>query len=188
MFISKFRIQILHNITNSWIFSDIGRNSLLGNRKKIVKFLMKTFTCRSTFLYGPGTAASLLIWSLMPPPPAESGITCYLRTAPYSSKLYKDLRISDIDSAKRTYVLLRTYVYVLEIRLNVSVIERKTMFKLNYPQNGSGTCNRVWSIEFQLGSGIGLPGRVLFHYLLKSLWCLLLILKLIDLNSAGYYV
>jgi hypothetical protein len=29
----------------------IGRNSLLGNRKQIAKFLMRTFTCRSTFLY-----------------------------------------------------------------------------------------------------------------------------------------
>jgi hypothetical protein len=26
---------------------------LLGNRKKIAKFLMRTFTCRSTFLYAP---------------------------------------------------------------------------------------------------------------------------------------
>ncbi len=51
MFISKFIIQILHNITNSWIFSDIGRNCLLGNRKKIAKLVMTTFTCRSTFLY-----------------------------------------------------------------------------------------------------------------------------------------
>jgi hypothetical protein len=32
--------------------NDIGRNLLLGNRKKIAKFLMRTFTCRSTFLYG----------------------------------------------------------------------------------------------------------------------------------------
>ncbi len=32
--------------------STIGRNFLLGNRKKIAKFLMRTFTCRSTFLYG----------------------------------------------------------------------------------------------------------------------------------------
>jgi hypothetical protein len=32
--------------------NDIGRNSLLGNRKKIAKFLMRTFNCRSTFLYG----------------------------------------------------------------------------------------------------------------------------------------
>ncbi len=32
--------------------NDISRNSLLGNRKKIAKFLMRTFTCRSTFLYG----------------------------------------------------------------------------------------------------------------------------------------
>jgi hypothetical protein len=31
--------------------NDIGRNSLLGNRKKIARFLMRTFTCRSTFLY-----------------------------------------------------------------------------------------------------------------------------------------
>jgi hypothetical protein len=29
----------------------IGRNCLLGNRKKIAKFLMRTFTYRSTFLY-----------------------------------------------------------------------------------------------------------------------------------------
>ncbi len=32
-------------------FYDIGSNSFLGNRKKIATFLMKTFTCRSTFLY-----------------------------------------------------------------------------------------------------------------------------------------
>ncbi len=42
---------MLHNITNSSIFSYIGRNCLLGNKKKIAKFLMGTFTCRSTFLY-----------------------------------------------------------------------------------------------------------------------------------------
>jgi hypothetical protein len=30
----------------------IARNCLLGNGKKIAKFLMRTFTCRSTFLYG----------------------------------------------------------------------------------------------------------------------------------------
>ncbi len=42
----------------------------------------------------------------------------------------------------RTYICVK-YEYVLEIRLNVSVIERKTLFKLNYSQNGSGTCNRV---------------------------------------------
>jgi hypothetical protein len=34
--------------------NDIGRNSLLGNGKKIAKFLMRTFTYRSTFLYGWG--------------------------------------------------------------------------------------------------------------------------------------
>ncbi len=36
---------------SSKILNDIGRKSLLGNRKKIAKFLMRTFTCRSTFLY-----------------------------------------------------------------------------------------------------------------------------------------
>ncbi len=38
-------------VSNSRILNDIGRNSLLANRKKIAKFLMRTFTCRSTFLY-----------------------------------------------------------------------------------------------------------------------------------------
>ncbi len=38
--------------TNSWILNDLGRNSLPGKRKKIAKFLMRTFTYRSTFLYG----------------------------------------------------------------------------------------------------------------------------------------
>ncbi len=38
--------------SNSWIWDDIGRSCLLGHRKKITKFLMRTFTCRSTFLYG----------------------------------------------------------------------------------------------------------------------------------------
>ncbi len=54
MFISVFMIQILHNFTKSWIFINIGRNCLLGNRKKIAKFLMRTFTSHSTFLYGRG--------------------------------------------------------------------------------------------------------------------------------------
>jgi hypothetical protein len=31
--------------------NDIGRNFLLRSRKKIAKCLMRTFTCRSTFLY-----------------------------------------------------------------------------------------------------------------------------------------
>ncbi len=39
-------------VPNSWILNDIGRNSLLGNRRKIAKFSMSTFTYRSTFLYG----------------------------------------------------------------------------------------------------------------------------------------
>ncbi len=39
-------------VSMSWILNDICRNSLLGNRKKIAKFLKRTFTCRSTFLYG----------------------------------------------------------------------------------------------------------------------------------------
>jgi hypothetical protein len=47
-----FRTVICFNIHDSNICSDIGRNFLLGNRKKIAKFLMRTFTCRSTFLCG----------------------------------------------------------------------------------------------------------------------------------------
>jgi hypothetical protein len=38
-------------VSNSGILNVVGRNSLLGNRKKIAKFLMRTFTCCSTFLY-----------------------------------------------------------------------------------------------------------------------------------------
>ncbi len=38
-------------VSNSWILNDISRKSLLGNGKKIAKFIMRTFTCRSTFLY-----------------------------------------------------------------------------------------------------------------------------------------
>jgi hypothetical protein len=39
-------------VSNSRILNDIGRNFLLGHRKKIAKCLKRTFTCRSTFLYG----------------------------------------------------------------------------------------------------------------------------------------
>jgi hypothetical protein len=42
--------------------NDIGRNSLLGNRKKIAKFLMRTFTCRSTFLYAYSLLGSSLLY------------------------------------------------------------------------------------------------------------------------------
>jgi hypothetical protein len=39
------------NFPTAEVLNDIGRNFLLGNRKKIAKYLMTTFTCRSTFLY-----------------------------------------------------------------------------------------------------------------------------------------
>ncbi len=39
-------------VSNSWILNVIGRNFLLGSRRIIAKCLMRTFTCRSTFLYG----------------------------------------------------------------------------------------------------------------------------------------
>jgi hypothetical protein len=38
--------------------NDIGRNFLLGSGKKIAKCLMRTFTCRSTFLYTLPSALS----------------------------------------------------------------------------------------------------------------------------------
>jgi hypothetical protein len=38
-------------VSNSSILNDISRNFLLGSRKKIAKCLMRTFSCRSTFLY-----------------------------------------------------------------------------------------------------------------------------------------
>ncbi len=47
-------------VSNSWILNDIGRNFLLGSRKKIAKCLMRTFTCRSTFLYAVGLQNVLL--------------------------------------------------------------------------------------------------------------------------------
>ena len=48
------------NIWILWILNDISRNFLLGSRKKIAKWgLMRTFTCRSTFLY----AGSILSWT-----------------------------------------------------------------------------------------------------------------------------
>ncbi len=36
----------------SWIWNGIGKNCLLGHKKKIAEFLMRTCTCRSTFLFG----------------------------------------------------------------------------------------------------------------------------------------
>jgi hypothetical protein len=39
------------NVPTAEFLNDFGRNFLLGNRKKIAKCLMRTFTCRSTFLY-----------------------------------------------------------------------------------------------------------------------------------------
>jgi hypothetical protein len=53
--------------------NDIGRNFSLGNRKKIAKFLMMTFTCRSTFLYGcnggAGPGFCSLVCNTPPHPP-----------------------------------------------------------------------------------------------------------------------
>jgi len=40
------------NILTAGFGNDIGRNCLLGHRKKIAKFLTRTLTCHSTFLYG----------------------------------------------------------------------------------------------------------------------------------------
>jgi hypothetical protein len=52
-------------VSNSWILNDIGRNFLLGKKKKIAKCLMRTFTCRSTFPYGRANR------NLPPPPPIK---------------------------------------------------------------------------------------------------------------------
>ncbi len=42
-------------VSNSWILNDIGSNFMLGNRKKIAKCLMRTFTCHSSpFIYARG--------------------------------------------------------------------------------------------------------------------------------------
>jgi hypothetical protein len=37
----------------------MGRNFLLGNRKKIAKFSMRTFACRSTFLYAASSPVAI---------------------------------------------------------------------------------------------------------------------------------
>jgi hypothetical protein len=48
--------------------NDIGRNCLLGHRKKMAKFLMGTFTCRSTFLYDEnyGLDVPVMNWAFKP--------------------------------------------------------------------------------------------------------------------------
>ncbi len=48
MFISIFMIQILQQLNFKWYRQKL---YLLANRKKITKFLMRIFSCRSTFLY-----------------------------------------------------------------------------------------------------------------------------------------
>jgi hypothetical protein len=53
--------------------NDIGRNCLLGYRKKIAKFLMMTFTCRSTFLYALHRAVKSKNWPLFLLPLREEG-------------------------------------------------------------------------------------------------------------------
>jgi hypothetical protein len=41
----------------------LAENFLLGNRKKIAKFLMRTFTCRSAFLYEPDGSQTFVMIS-----------------------------------------------------------------------------------------------------------------------------
>ncbi len=49
-------------LCSCWILNDIGRNFLSGNRKKIAKCWMRTFTCRSTFLYAVWAHLVLESW------------------------------------------------------------------------------------------------------------------------------
>ncbi len=64
-----FSICIWGRYSISWIWNDIGRYCLLGHRNKIAKFLTRTFTCRSTFLYAykihllPSYCCSFLCWT-----------------------------------------------------------------------------------------------------------------------------
>ncbi len=73
--------------------NDIGRNCLLGNRKKIAKFLMRTFTCRSTFLYGKGTWLALntcyhppISWCGHVPPSSSPPRGGYFRRRPLGGR------------------------------------------------------------------------------------------------------
>jgi hypothetical protein len=49
-------------VSNIQILSVIGRNFLLGSRKKKAQCLMKSFTCRSTFLYGWSRSRKSIGW------------------------------------------------------------------------------------------------------------------------------
>ncbi len=50
--VAKRAVSSRTHCSNSWILNDIVRNCLLGKRNKIAKYLMRTFTCRSSFPYG----------------------------------------------------------------------------------------------------------------------------------------
>jgi len=65
--------------------NDISRNCLVGNRKKIAKFLMRTFTCHSTFLYALKSLykeeKALIIFQI-----------CYKNNNDYISKIIRMVR------------------------------------------------------------------------------------------------
>ncbi len=63
--------------------NDIGRNCLLGNRKKIAKFLRRTFTCRSTFLYAWGVLYATVV-----------RMTLHRGARPKVSHRWQDLRLN----------------------------------------------------------------------------------------------
>ncbi len=58
----SFSFCFWREVSNSWILNDIGRKFLLRNRKKLAKSVMKTFTCRSTFLYAGGVPWEGWVW------------------------------------------------------------------------------------------------------------------------------
>jgi hypothetical protein len=69
MFISIFMIQILQNLNILVIMAEL---YLPGNTKKIAKFLMRTFTCSSTFFYAAYSPRQFLFGNSEADPGAEN--------------------------------------------------------------------------------------------------------------------
>jgi hypothetical protein len=98
---------------SSKILNDIiGRNSLLGNRKKIAKFFMRTFTCRSTFLYA--AKAQLIVERRKD----TRGVwyTVYGKTKKGDQKREKHLRVRGYGERERElYSCSFFYVYLVQL-------------------------------------------------------------------------
>ncbi len=96
------------------IWNYVSRNCLLGHRKKIAKFLTRTFTCRSTFLYGPSYRRMCIVQK------GEGGSLLLSDNCSVTFRMIKEHLLKLLMPCRGSRGFLLTFTFFADLKLAIS--------------------------------------------------------------------